>query len=651
MLIRSVALCAAVWSVQASVLGAGPEDQAKYQEKDTFTCTDGSATISWGEVNNNYCDCSDGSDEPGTSACSDLTPRLTFWCENKGHKGEYIAQTYINDGICDCCDGTDEYGTDAACVNNCVEVATVHAKERAEAEARLAAGLAKKAQLIQRAKEIITEKKASTQQWETELVSVKSDLETAEVVKNTEEAIERSERDEIRKKSEEERVEHDKKSDLLRAEMAKEDDALRTALQADLATHGKLVKGGAVKLHRDIEFRSRGTVPKGEEGTVVGFEGGAGDEVHEDEEEPREHIDSAAAETEPEEPRPIIKLKTLGFSFVAGELDVVPTAKQVAAEEAKTEVAPVPNVCNGFKQTGNCDPEGNDEGSKQCGDRVTRGISGRCECADGTVHKVTCDHDDLTCQHMCETNGQIGTAVTEPCPAEFPYPSAAGSENVLKVCYNTKELAEAGTGPCGSWCGRDIVWWNTNRCTWGCDCGVRCGPADPEKHEDIVPRTVPEFVLDTGASYTRKEAEDARRSYNDLKTRSDDLTRQISDNGVATDINFGPDNEFLPLKGECFELPTPDYTYKFCPFDGVYQGHTNMGKWASWGKQTYGAWGGQDDLNIMKYDNGQTCWSGPARSTEIRVVCGAENVIKSVAEPSMCTYTMVWETPAACVTQ
>lgn len=37
-----------------------------------WTCLDGSSVISWGAVNDDYCDCSDGSDEPGTSLYSDV---------------------------------------------------------------------------------------------------------------------------------------------------------------------------------------------------------------------------------------------------------------------------------------------------------------------------------------------------------------------------------------------------------------------------------------------------------------------------------------------------------------------------------------------------------------------------------------------------
>ena len=78
--------------------------------------------LSYDQINDNYCDCPDGSDEPGTSACSDTRSKneesVRFFCENKGFKSYYIDSSKVDDGICDCCDCSDELRLSADTTNN-----------------------------------------------------------------------------------------------------------------------------------------------------------------------------------------------------------------------------------------------------------------------------------------------------------------------------------------------------------------------------------------------------------------------------------------------------------------------------------------------------------------------------------------------------
>ncbi|KAF1837090.1 glucosidase 2 subunit beta precursor [Decorospora gaudefroyi] len=112
--------------------GVGPEFAKYYKDAATFTCiSNPSIQLAVAQVNDDYCDCPDGSDEPGTAACAYLSPLSPpqprgfegkdvnataalpgFYCKNKGHQPGYVPFTSVNDGACDyelCCDGSDEY--------------------------------------------------------------------------------------------------------------------------------------------------------------------------------------------------------------------------------------------------------------------------------------------------------------------------------------------------------------------------------------------------------------------------------------------------------------------------------------------------------------------------------------------------------------
>ena len=142
-----------------------------------FTClTHPSISIPFSLVNDDYCDCPDGSDEPGTAACAHLPhTKLAvkgFYCANEpGHTPQFLPLNRVNDGICDyeiCCDGSDEYSQVGGlqCENRCKEIGEKVSRLIGERNKVRNEGVKKREELVEKAKQVRRELEAGIRELE-----------------------------------------------------------------------------------------------------------------------------------------------------------------------------------------------------------------------------------------------------------------------------------------------------------------------------------------------------------------------------------------------------------------------------------------------------------------------------------------------------
>lgn len=174
-------LCCGIFVVVAEIprpRGVSLSEASLYEPAETFTCLDGKLTIKYTQINDDFCDCADNSDEPGTSAC----PNGVFHCENIGHQPLIIPSSHVNDGICDCCDASDEYASRAQCTSNCDELG-----QEERLRQRVFADLVKRGSVIR--SEMSTKGKALKEEQSSRLGTLQQSIDQAEALKVEREQI------------------------------------------------------------------------------------------------------------------------------------------------------------------------------------------------------------------------------------------------------------------------------------------------------------------------------------------------------------------------------------------------------------------------------------------------------------------------------
>eukprot|EP00172_Hildenbrandia_rubra_P003060 Plantae.Rhodophyta-Hildenbrandia_rubra.ctg4464.p1 GENE.Plantae.Rhodophyta-Hildenbrandia_rubra.ctg4464~~Plantae.Rhodophyta-Hildenbrandia_rubra.ctg4464.p1 ORF type:complete len:507 (-),score=114.20 Plantae.Rhodophyta-Hildenbrandia_rubra.ctg4464:755-2275(-) len=138
-------------------------------------------------INDDYCDCLNGMDEPGTAACGEGQ----FYCRNQGARATMVPASWVDDGRCDCCDGSDEK---SGCEDRCEEEGRVM-REQVEGKVKMILkGVSIREKYAKEGEKLMMEERESLKRLEKKLVIVEEEIkqrkEHVEKLKRAEERLE-----------------------------------------------------------------------------------------------------------------------------------------------------------------------------------------------------------------------------------------------------------------------------------------------------------------------------------------------------------------------------------------------------------------------------------------------------------------------------
>jgi len=496
-----------------------------YPPDKDFTCFDGSQTIPFTHVNDDYCDCQDGSDEPGTPAC----PNGTFHCTNAGHRPLNIPSSRVNDGICDCCDASDEYVSQAICVNNCNELGKVARVEAQKLAKLMKLGYEMRVQLSKKGKELKQEKKERLEQLEKDKDEADSMRKEKEALKLAAEELENVALEKYRKIEEEV-----KQKEQEEEKKASEQEAFEFFHKLDANQDGKIQMS---------EIQTQQTFDQNKDGAVSEDETKFFFDSH-DEMNWEDFLASGWPRMKP-------------FLMLDKGLFKPPTNEPTLDSPAESVLEP-----------------------------------------DATTQEPAAE--------FATTGGETEDRHYE-------------DEQVGDVNDEEEEEEEE----------------------------EEEGGAEEEEEEEGQ-KTEKAHLYDEETQQLIDEASKARSDFEEADRALRDVQREIRQIQESLEKDYGVEEEFAPLDGECFEYTDLEYIYKLCPFDQVTQrpksggADTRLGTWNNWV-------GPEDNKYLeMLYDKGQSCWNGPQRSTRVKMRCGTENALTSVNEPNRCEYVFEFVTPSIC---
>ncbi|KAK8559709.1 hypothetical protein V6N13_016446 [Hibiscus sabdariffa] len=589
-------------------LGISPQDLNYYKSSsDTIKCKDGSKRFSKSQLNDDFCDCPDGTDEPGTSAC----PNSKFYCQNAGHVSQFLFSSRVNDGICDCCDGSDEYDGKVKCPNTCWEAGKV-ARDRLMKKIRTySEGVTLRKQEIELAKVGIAKDEA-------ELTKLKNE---EKILKGLVEQL-KEHKEQIEKAEEKERLQKEKEEN----EKRKAEEALRETGKAE--EEGK-VENEKVEQEASNEDKPKESTHDDKIGNIEdSFVNEQGTEVDVNKGDPSKNSYTSKTEGVPlnreeehvlEEKHESASPRHNDDSAVSTDVDEEAGSKVSSGEDKKTE-----NEASEITEGLSREELGRRIASRWTGESTENegGIKHDTDDSHEEMHKDEHDEEEYdnyasdsdeeeTGKYADDIEDDVDDEADEGYEEEIHDDSTSSKYDVDDESY----LSETNSSNNPSWL-------------------------------EKIQRTF-RNVLDavnlfktpvniSDASHVRKEYDQASAKLSKIQSRISSLTQKL-------EHDFGPEKEFYAFYDRCFEIKQNKYVYKVCPYKQASQeeGHstTRLGRWDKF----------EDGYKMMVFSNGDKCWNGPDRSMKVKLRCGLKNEITDVDEPSRCEYVAILSTPALCL--
>lgn len=528
-----------------------------YKDPESFTCISApSIHLSIASLNDDFCDCPDGSDEPGTSACAHLSPLSPvslgstptdgldttialpgFYCKNKGHQPSYVPFTIVNDGVCDyevCCDGSDEWARvgGVKCEDRCKEIGKEWRKQDEQRQKSLSSAAKKR-------KEIVADADKLRKEVEDRIQSLGTEIEGGE----------------MKVKS----------------------------LEADLA---------------DTERQERSKVVKSPKGlSKMGL------------------LAQLAKDRIEELRESLIEVRS-------------------QRDTGKARIAELEEILSTFKEEYN--PNFNDEG-------VKRAVRSWEDYAARDKATIGDDAHDRDLDEMAKPDGETG-AITW---SEWEGPEESDVD-VRKYSLGKSTLYTSDSAkvyqfeaylpvPVRDWLDQKL----RNLRIILVENGILAATRSPD-----------------GES---KELEDARNALKAAQDSLNDNKNQFTSHQEDLEQDYGIDDVFRALKGQCISKDSGEYTYELCWLDKTRQkskkggSQTIMGNFVSLDKVMVddelppdGKGLGSGERVALRYENGQHCWNGPNRSTLVVLACAEKDELWKITEEEKCVYRMEVGTPAVC---